>query len=384
MKNRLAAMILVLAVTAGTVAGCGSRTPAQSAQATAVSADAQAGDSDASALAKELIDRHATPDDVITEAVIEEVIGLLKQKYTYEEDVKEIKYAADFQTYIGDGKGWFKKLFDEAGIRTARVDDASDQEAVLMDRGDLHFANRMLYPYLTYIASNSKVTAFYETRNPQKEIISIFVRADAPYEKFSDLKGKKIAARTSGCQYAALLELADDQGWTFGEDWEFVNTKELKEALLSGEVDAVSSHPRENINSIVLSGEARIISNAVPDGIYVNNGGSRVVFGPTQFVKDHPNIVRAYSKLYELISAYTLNNKEEAAATVEQVTRVPAANNIYWWENSSQTHYFTELPLDQLKANAQTYADWLLEHDSEFTVALDIASSTAFDEQYFD
>jgi len=395
MKKKWLALALAATMSVSVLAGCGAEeSTTTSNEQTEVVAEAEAetetetttedvAESEGQSLASELITRHATPDDVITADVIEEVIDLLKETYTFEDDVKEIKYAADFQTYIGDGKGWFEKLFGDAGIQVARVDDAQDQEAVLMDRGDLHFANRMLYPYLTYVANGTDVTAFYETRNPQKEIISILVKADSPYQEFADLEGKSIAARSSGCQYAALLELADNQGWTMGEDWTFVDTKELKEALLAGEVDAISTHPRENINSIMLSGETRVISNALPDGIYVNAGGARVVFGPTEFVANHPNIVRAYSKLYELISAYTLNNSEEAAGIIEGVTRVPSENNIFWWENSSYTHYFTDLSFDQVKENMQAYADWLVEHDGNFTEPIDVLNSNAFDEQYF-
>lgn len=377
MKKKLCGVLLIALLVTG-VAACGAEKQGTKAKENKTGTYTE----QEQKLAEELLNRSVTPEDEITDGVVEAEIELLKKKYPFEKDVKEIKYGSQFQDYLAESKGWYKKLFDDQGIKTTRVDDAEDNEEILLAKGDLTFANRMLYPFLVYANRGSDVTAIWATGNPDPQIMNVLVPADSDYKTFSDLKGKKIATNSTGCAYAALFELADHEGWKEGKDWTYVDTKELKDALLAGEVDAVVSHPSTKINSLILSGQVKVLSNALENGVYVNGGGSRVLFTTKEFAKNDPNVARAYIKIFELSGAYAIKNEKSAAAAIEKITRIAAENNIYWWEASKGTLYGSQKTLEELKKSYQKYDQYLVEHDTNFTQELDFDNGV-FAENYF-
>lgn len=389
MKRKLISTVLALTLSVSVLSGCGSTAANNDTSSEANAADtsdtASAEESGATeeekALAQELIDRSPTPEDNVTKGVVDEVVTLLKDKYEFE-DVKEILVSGDTDTYVASGAGWYDALFNDSGIKVTIQQSVDDNEATLMERGELTFANRMLYPYLLNKQNNADVVAVWNSGNPAPEIVSVVVKSDSDYESFADLKGKKIASSAAGCPYSVLVELADHEGWTEGVDYTHVNTKEYVAALLAGEVDAIVYHPDWNISSVLLSGEAKIIDNALEDGVYVGGGGSRVIFTPTQYAKDNPNVVHGYVKLMEVVSAYLVNNKEDAAKIQESIDRTPAEGVEYWIDVAKETYYTNTLTLDEIKANSLSYDKWLIEHDESFDSELDMDNGI-FAEEYF-
>ncbi len=373
MKKNLAVLLTVILLTAA-LTGCKSsgtaneNPPEETAAVNTESAEtkedtAAAEPSEAEVYAKELISRNITSEDIITEEVIEAVIQELKAAYQFE-DIKTINSAADSYGYISQKKGWFDELFGDAGIKVVNVEGSLGNEAQLMERGELHFAYRMLYPYLLYRSEGADLTAVQISEHPDPKIASVIVRADSGIENFDDLKGKKIGSWRAGCPYMVLFEKTESLNWKEGTDWEYVNipSSEMKTALLAGEIDAISQHPLSSISPILLDGTAKEISYAVDDGIYVNGGGSTVVFSPSEFAKENPNIVKAWTKFRDIVNAYIVQNQDAAAAIVESVNREPAENTKFWWERSKETLYRSNYSVEQIKKETKTFQDWLVEH----------------------
>lgn len=388
MKKRIVSSLLMVTLTAAALAGCESTT----AEKAADTIENYEGEDSASstdeiseeekALAQELVTRHVTAEDNVTKNVVEETLRLVKETYEFEDGVDEIKFAADETGYVAQGYGWFDLLFADAGIKVTEVQGAQDSEEELMARGDLTFANRMLYPYLLNKERGADLIAVWATQNPSPDIVSVIVRSDTDYETFSDLKGKKIASSTASCPYCVTEELVINEGWEEGVDYEFVNTKEYVNALLAGEVDAIIYHPGTAVNPILISGEARVLATALEDGPYVNGGGSRVIFTTKEFAKNNPNITKAYLKLQEVVKAYIILNKEEAGAVDESVSRIPAENTIYWWNVSEETMLPSELSIDEINENTDNFYNWLLEYDDAFNGGADLTDLYA--EEYFE
>lgn len=397
MKKKLVAALLSVTLAAGMLTGCGTKNTSDSSAQDAAAeeekeeaVDDQKADEEAAgeketgkeaagestsevqALAKEYVTRHITPEDEISEEVIEALIGEIKAEYPFEEGITEIKVAQDDNSLIAEGKGWWEQLFGDAGIDVTIVEGAENFEEELMARGDLNFANRMLYPYLLNKEKGADLIAVWATETPAPEIVNVIVRSDSGYETFEDLKGKTIATSASSCPYVVAQELIQRAGWEVGKDVNVVNTQEYVNALLAGEVDAIIYHPTTPVNPILISGEAKVIANAPEDGVYVGGGGLRVIFTTNEFAETYPNITKAYLKLEEAIQAWEYVDTEEAANIYEQVSRIPAENVIYWWNVGKETRFSWTGTKDELQKVSERFYNWLIEYDVAFDGGADL------------
>lgn len=334
-------------------------------------------------LAKELLDRHVTEEDQITEGVIQAAIADLKETYKFEE-LEEIKIQSTDWAYVSQGKGWFEDLLGDNNTEVTVVEGSIGSEPQLMERGELHLANRMLYPYLLYKSQGADLTAVGISADPNPDIVTILVREDSDIQSFDDLKGKTIGSWSAGCQYVALLELTEERGWVEGKDWTYKNVSndDIKTALQAGEIDAISVHPLVNFNGAIIDGSFREIANAKEGGTYVSTGGASVSFAPTSFANDYPNILSAVLKLRELVNGYTLLNQEEVAECVEGITRTPVENTIFYWNRSNETFFTAQDSLDNLISDTDKYQQWLIEHVEEFTEENKVEKEDFFDEGY--
>jgi len=207
-----------------------------------------------------------------------------------------LKIAADDWTYVAEKNGWIKEVFEDNGIKVELVQGTLGNEAQLMDRGDLHFANWMLYPYLLYRSQGANLSGVEVSVHPDPDIASVIVPADSPVKTFDDLKGKKIASWRVGCPYMVLYEIAENKGWKEGTDWKYVNipSSENKTVLLSKEVDAISAHLLGDVAALIQSGAAREVANPAKDSVYVQGGGVTVTFTSAPFAANYPNITKKY------------------------------------------------------------------------------------------
>ncbi len=379
LKNAVAIILAASLITAcGSANNGGSGNTGNSGNATA---DAEYSDR-AIELAKEYLTRHITPEDEIDEEIIGALIQELKATYDFEDGLTEIKVAVEDNSLIAQGKGWFEDLFGSEGIKVTIVEGAENYEEELMARGDLNFANRMLYPFLLNREKGADLVAVWATERPSPEIVDVIVRSDSEYQTFQDLKGKTIATSASSCPYVVTEELIIREGWEVGKDVNVINTQEYVNALLAGEVDAIIYHPTTTVNPILISGECRVLEVAPEDGVYVGGGGMRVIFTTRDFADSYPNITRAYLKLEEAIQAWEYIDTDAAAAIYESETRIPAENTIYWWNVGKETRFSWTDSKDELQKVTNDFYDWLIEYDVAFDGGADIENS--FAEQYFD
>lgn len=378
-KNAVAIILAASLITAcGSANNGGSGNTGNSGNATA---DAEYSDR-AIELAKEYLTRHITPEDEIDEEIIGALIQELKATYDFEDGLTEIKVAVEDNSLIAQGKGWFEDLFGSEGIKVTIVEGAENYEEELMARGDLNFANRMLYPFLLNREKGADLVAVWATGRPSPEIVDVIVRSDSEFQTFQDLKGKTIATSASSCPYVVTEELILREGWEVGKDVNVINTQEYVNALLAGEVDAIIYHPTTAVNPILISGECRVLEVAPEDGVYVGGGGMRVIFTTRDFADSYPNITRAYLKLEEAIQAWEYVDTDAAAAIYESEARIPAENTIYWWNVGKETRFSWTDSKDELQKVTNDFYDWLIEYDVAFDGGADIENS--FAEQYFD
>ncbi len=379
LKNAVAIILAASLITAcGSANNGGSGNTGNSGNATA---DAEYSDR-AIELAKEYLTRHITPEDEIDEEIIGALIQELKATYDFEDGLTELKVAVEDNSLIAQGKGWFEDLFGSDGIKVTIVEGAENYEEELMARGDLNFANRMLYPFLLNREKGADLVAVWATGRPSPEIVDVIVRSDSEFQTFQDLKGKTIATSASSCPYVVTEELILREGWEVGKDVNVINTQEYVNALLAGEVDAIIYHPTTPVNPILISGECRVLEVAPEDGVYVGGGGMRVIFTTRDFADSYPNITRAYLKLEEAIQAWEYIDTDAAAAIYESETRIPAENTIYWWNVGKETRFSWTDSKDELQKVTNDFYDWLIEYDVAFDGGADIENS--FAEQYFD
>jgi len=303
-----------------------------------------------------------------------------------DEKLAELKVTAnDEWVYVAREKGWFKERFEQYGIKVSLVQGTLGNEPQLMARGDLHFAKRMLYPYLLFRAQGADLIAVQVSKHPEPDIASIIVLADSPYKTFDDLKGKKIASWRAGCPYMVLYELAEQKNWVQGKDWFYVNipSNTNKNALLSKEIDAASGHLLGDIVPLLIDGLAREIAYPLEDGVYINGGGVTVIFTSTEFAKKYPNITKATFNLEVETEQWMLANLDEASKLVEGITRVPAEVYKFAWQRMGSTWETSKLDLATIKKETKDMQDWLVEH-GDIDADKQVDPVLLFDPQYFE
>ena len=301
-----------------------------------------------------------------------------------DEVLKELKVPANEWAYIAEAKGWFNETFEQYGIKVSLVQGTLGNEAQLMARKDLHFANRMIYPYLLYRIQGADLTVVQVSTHPQPEIASIMVLKDSPVQTFDDLKGKKVASWRAGCPYMVLYELAEQRNWVQGVDWTYVNipSGEQKNALLSREIDAVSHHLLGDTAQLVISGLAREVAHPSMDSIYINGGGVSVTFTSAEFARNYPKITKAYNNLLIGTEQWMLANLDEASKLVEDITRVPAEVSKFAWTRMGSTWKASGLDLETIKKETNDLQDWLVAH-GDIDADKRINTADLFDPQYF-
>jgi len=301
------------------------------------------------------------------------------------EDLKELKASASHEwVWVALEKGWLNEIFEQHGIKVTLVQGTTGNETQLMSRKDLHFANRMLYPYMLYRTQGANLMAVNVSAHPATNIASVYVLKESPVQTFDDLKGKKIASWRAGCPYMVLYEIAERRNWVQGKDWHYINIPqgEQKNALMSHEVDAVSSHLSGDVAPLLINGIAREVAYPAEDSIYVNGGGVTVTFTTAEFAATYPKITKAYIDLQTKTQLWMLDNLDEAAKLVENVTRVPAEITKFGWLRRAATFRKSSLSLENIIKETKIMQDWLEEH-GDIDAARHVNTADLFDPQYF-
>ena len=308
--------------------------------------------------------------------------------YPYgEEKLAELKVPAS-TTYvwphIAQEKGWFTEAFEQYGIKVSIVQYNNVNEVQLIARDDMHFATRMLYPYLVYRTQGADLMCVHVSMHPKPDVASILVLKDSPVQTFDDLKGKKIASWRAGCPYMVLYELAEQRGRVQGKDWTYVNipSGEQKNALLSGEIDAISTHLSGDIAQIFVSGLAREVANPTDDSVYVNGGGVSVIFTSPKFAADYPQITKAYINIQKKTEQWMLDNVDEASQLIESILRIPPDISKLTWDRRESSWKTSPLDFETIKKETAVMQDWLVAH-GDIDANKQVNPAALFDPQYF-
>jgi ABC-type nitrate/sulfonate/bicarbonate transport system substrate-binding protein len=297
------------------------------------------------------------------------------------EDLKVLKIPATDWSYIAGEKGWLKEAFEDKGIKVELVEGVTGNEVPLFGRDDLHFASRMLYPYLLYRSQGADLISVQVSTHPLPEVASIMVKAESPYRTVDDLRGKKVASWRAGCPYMVLYEIMEKKGWKEGQDWTYVNIRTANDALLAGEIDALSAHPLDNVAALLTTGTAREIAYPAADSVYVNGGGVTVNFTTSSFAKNYPNIVRKYIEVQEFALEWMLSNAEEGTGILEWITRAPAHVSELAWSRRTG-NWKSERDLAKILVETEVMQNWLVEH-GDLDAAKVVEVSKLFDPQFF-
>jgi ABC-type nitrate/sulfonate/bicarbonate transport system substrate-binding protein len=276
------------------------------------------------------------------------------------EKIPVLKLSARDWNYVANDKGWFKPFTDN-GTKIELVQGVTGNEVQLFARGEVHFTNRMLYPYMLFRIQGADLVAIQASTHPVVGVTSIMVKTESPYQTLDDLRGKKIASWRASCPYMVLFELTERNGWKEGADWTYVNTREYREALIAGEAEAICWHPSDNVAALLTTGTAREIAYPGEDSVYINGGGITVQFTTSGFAEKNPNVVRKYVEIMDSAYAWILANIDEAAAIIEKITRAPPEVTKLTWERQIG-NWSSEKDLAKIIRETEAMQDWLVEH----------------------
>ena len=146
----------------------------------------------------------------------------------------------------------------------------------------------------------------------------VVVHKDSPYYELADLKGKKLSVPFGSAAHGMLLKAFEDRGWK-PEDFELssqspeVGTSSLQEKRIDGHGDFV---PFAEL--LPYRGFARKIFDGVETKVPTFHG----VVVREDFATKYPEVVVAYIKALIEANDWVRSNPAEAAARIEQWTRV--------------------------------------------------------------
>lgn len=239
-------------------------------------------------------------------------------------------------TVVAARLGWLKDAYAKLGSNVTLVDPGTTAlvgaEASLLDRGDLHFAFRMIYPALVHRANGLDARVVWLSTRSDGYKTPIFTLKDSPINSLEDLKGKSFASGRVGCGWTAPFEALLKAGAPLDTELKkgavrYTNISSANanvSALLAGQIDATATHTAiPQWASGVTQGLYKVIARAPADGVYVNHAGRTALFALAEFAEAHPAHVRTFLEVRARTVAWIKANPDQAAAIVARDTRVP-------------------------------------------------------------
>lgn len=239
-------------------------------------------------------------------------------------------------TIVAARLGWLQEAYAKLGSGVKLVDPGTTAlvgaEASLLDRGDLHFAFRMIYPALVHKANglDARIVWLSSRSDPYKT--PIITLKDSPLQTAADLKGKSFASARVGCGWSAPYETLLKAGVPLDSELKkgavrYTNVSSANanvSALLAGQVDATATHVAiPQWASGVTQGLYKVIARTPEDSVYVNHAGRTAIFALSEFAEAHPAHVKVFLETRERTLAWIRANQDQAAAIVARDTRVP-------------------------------------------------------------
>ncbi|MET0135028.1 MAG: aliphatic sulfonate ABC transporter substrate-binding protein [Kibdelosporangium sp.] len=163
-------------------------------------------------------------------------------------------------------------------------------------------------------ANGAPIKTFYVFSQP--EWAAVVVGRDSPITSIEQLKGRKIAATKGTDPYFFLLQTLRQAGLS-GSDVEVVNLQHAdgKTALERGDVDAWAG-----LDPLMAQSQVDAGSRLLHRDIAFNSYG--VLNANEQFLKDHPDLVKAVVAGYQRARAWIGDNSGEAVSLLAKESKV--------------------------------------------------------------
>ena len=240
-------------------------------------------------------------------------------------------------TVVAARLGWLQEAYGKLGSRIDLVDPGTTTlqgaEASLLDRGDLHFAFRMIYPALVHRANGLEANVVWLSQKSDRYKTPLIALKDSPINGLADLQGKTLASGRVGCGWSAPYETLKRAGFPLdAKDRKgavrysnITSSIATVSALLSGQIDATATHVViPQWASGVTQGLYKVIGRTPDDGVYANHAGRTAIFALREFANAHPELVKAFLDVRVRTVKWIQENPDQAATIVARETRVPA------------------------------------------------------------
>jgi len=202
-------------------------------------------------------------------------------------------------------KGWLEAELGPRGIAVNWVLVLGSNKAIEFLRGkSVDFASSSNASAFLARANGTPIKLVYWTDH--RNGAPILVREDSPYQSFTDLKGKKIAATPGTGPYMGLIAALQKHGLTT-QDVEIVPLQhpQGRLALAAGRVDAWAGlEPDWSIAEV--ENKARVLFNDPQ----LPSGG--VIDVREEFARQYPEITEIVLKGFERARVYSLEHPDEA------------------------------------------------------------------------
>ena len=248
-------------------------------------------------------------------------------------------------TAVAGKKGWLQEEFSKVGAKADLIlvsaRGGSGVETSLLDRGELHITQRMAYPALQHRANGLDAVVVWQGVDPPPRRAVTLVLKDSPIQSLSELKDKTLGSSLVGCPYYASRETLLSQGLDVDTEFGAADVRFLNitgaaavTAFLAGRFDAYGTHPAiQTTSPLILRGETREVSAAVPGGAYTTGGGRGMYFAMRKWSQDNPDLVKAFLLAWDRTVRWLKSDGgahfPEAAAIAAKELRLPKNVALY-------------------------------------------------------
>jgi sulfonate transport system substrate-binding protein len=283
-------------------------------------------------------------------------------------------------TVVAAQKGWLQAEFAKYDTTTELVDTArmgnTGVEAALLDRGDLHFAQRMQYPSLQHKLNGLDCVIVWQSGDAPLRRNIIAVLKDSPINSVEDLKGKHLSSTRISCPYFSAFEILKNHGLEIDNDYKrgdvrFVNSISSAgqvSGFLAGKFEAISIHPGASAYTpLETQGLVKEISASIEGGYYVTGGGRTSYFVPREWANANPDLVKAFLTVYAKSRRWIVDNQDEAANIIARELREPKHVALYTIKDNSAYMVVAGQPSYDDAVNAiNRFQKWAIENGDDF------------------
>lgn len=311
----------------------------------------------------------------------------------------EVNVPINTWTVVAARLGWLQEAYAKLGSRVKLVDPGTTAlagaEASLLDRGDLHFAFRMIYPALVHRANGLDARIVWLSTKSDVYKAPLLALKDSPISTAADLKGRNFGSGRVGCGWSAPYETLLKAGVPLDSDRKkgavrytnISSTNATVSALLAGQIDATATHTAiPQWASGVTQGLYKVIARTPEDGVYVNHAGRTAIFALTGFAEAHPAHVKAFLDTRARTIAWIRANPDQASAIVARDTRVPIYVARYSLFDAAAYDLLDGEPsYDAAVTSLKTFQAWYRENGDDILAkhSLDDATIASFVDRRF-